>query len=597
MSDEPPSASRSSELSLSLSLESSRDSRIASARDDRSSQASSYSTGSDDDAADFLDFLEYDDDEQLSYRRSSVARASGAASRRSGRRRSSVSAAQVSRRGSVQDSQRARLRKASLAHAMGRMSIAEEETLKSELSQAGLVASRSEHDEVEERIVRRASLLSSRALGGAAAPSAARGARRRSSVVRFSSAGSAAAALAAPMDDGIALAAAAAAQQQQDKARRRRSSVRRASVSAAARAEAAAAEMGALAPTRALLEQPPEAPAKPAAVPTLEALVAPPSAAVEVPLGAMAAAVAAAAAPAAAAAAAPAAAPEEGMTFQQAAYDQDREDAFEKEHQERQARLREHQRELHRQQQQQQQIQRQQEQKAEQQREIARQEAAAAKEKEAAARRAQRLAARVSAPPVYVTAEELRMRELEAMYPGLSAGATVWLPLGGRADACFAKGIVQGVGAAGHAIEILLADGKTTSCDAKELLIGSDGPPPSDVCSMRELNEATILNCVVERWRAKQPYTWLGSVLLSVNQFRSAPRPELVSPSMKHLYSAIDPSTSPPRGRRRRGAARSARTGPQRAESQRWSGPETRPARSGRGTPGPRTVRRTRRGS
>ena len=55
----------------------------------------------------------------------------------------------------------------------------------------------------------------------------------------------------------------------------------------------------------------------------------------------------------------------------------------------------------------------------------------------------------------------------------------------------------------GHDVKLALADGSAAVRPAKDLLLANDAPPPSDVCRMSELNEATILKCIEERWRRR----------------------------------------------------------------------------------------------
>ena len=77
-------------------------------------------------------------------------------------------------------------------------------------------------------------------------------------------------------------------------------------------------------------------------------------------------------------------------------------------------------------------------------------------------------------------------------------------------------------------------------------LAPSQGDPTADVCSLPELNEASILKNIEERWRRRAPYTWIGSLLVSVNMFRSEPLPELTSDKARSRYRALEPSTAPP---------------------------------------------------
>ena len=154
------------------------------------------------------------------------------------------------------------------------------------------------------------------------------------------------------------------------------------------------------------------------------------------------------------------------------------------------------------------------------------------------------LARRASAA-VFVSAEELRMREIEAAFPGMRMGAPVWFLSGPRAEEVFSRGVIAGVGE-GQQLILELADGSKRERAAKDLLLANEGEPNSDVCGLLELNEATILKCLEERWRRQHPYTWIGSLLVSVNLFRSQPLPSLVSDEARRRYRVLDPTTAAP---------------------------------------------------
>ena len=81
--------------------------------------------------------------------------------------------------------------------------------------------------------------------------------------------------------------------------------------------------------------------------------------------------------------------------------------------------------------------------------------------------------ARRQSTAVFVTAEELRMREIEAVFPGMKLGAEVWFPTGPRTEEVFTRGTIQGVGQA-QALNIEFPDGSVREKHAKDLLLANE---------------------------------------------------------------------------------------------------------------------------
>ena len=151
---------------------------------------------------------------------------------------------------------------------------------------------------------------------------------------------------------------------------------------------------------------------------------------------------------------------------------------------------------------------------------------------------------RSSVPPIFTTSEELRAQELSLEFPGLVVGAKVWVPLGARADEVFALGQVQSIGQQ-QALSVALADGTVVAKKAREIFLASRAKhPPNDVTTLAELNQATVLKCLEERWRQRKPYTWVGPILVSVNPFE--PLPALTTEQEQRRFAERSPIDAPP---------------------------------------------------
>ena len=65
-----------------------------------------------------------------------------------------------------------------------------------------------------------------------------------------------------------------------------------------------------------------------------------------------------------------------------------------------------------------------------------------------------------------------------------------------------------------------------------------------DVCLLLRLNEATVLSNVIERFAVGDVYTWVGTILISMNPFEQ--RPALYDEATQRRFSALNPATAPP---------------------------------------------------
>ena len=152
---------------------------------------------------------------------------------------------------------------------------------------------------------------------------------------------------------------------------------------------------------------------------------------------------------------------------------------------------------------------------------------------------------RSNAAPVFITAEDLRAQELALKYPGFDIGSNVWVPADARADDPYLLGHVQSIGPH-QQLTLSLADGSVVERKLTDVMLA--GKPtrqaPNNVVHLPHLNQAAVLKCIEKRWRRKLPYTWAGSILLSVNPFEALPA--LTSEVERRHHATGETLSAPP---------------------------------------------------
>ena len=127
--------------------------------------------------------------------------------------------------------------------------------------------------------------------------------------------------------------------------------------------------------------------------------------------------------------------------------------------------------------------------------------------------------------------------------PPLLTPTTQKKPL--NSDEMYVEGKLDSVSGGKCSVSITRPDGDLkVSLELDQLLPRNTETGREDICTLTQMNEATVLSNIASRFAKNEVYTWVSSILIALNPF--APRPELYSLQVQQHYRATKPDSAAP---------------------------------------------------
>ena len=150
---------------------------------------------------------------------------------------------------------------------------------------------------------------------------------------------------------------------------------------------------------------------------------------------------------------------------------------------------------------------------------------------------------------VATTPQELGEKQLKLQHGNVRVGDKVWLqaPKEGKpknADEVYLDGTLHAITSGGVVKVRMNKGGAIKDIPIASLIPGNADSGHEDICTLTQLNEATVLDNVQVRFAKGEVYTWISTILVAMNPFET--KSELYAPSVLEQYRELNPRSAPP---------------------------------------------------